>query len=204
MAAMTTQTSEKYYERYDGMPIPPIKENMQVFDAGAVSIGVEYRVLNDAVVDSLGLAATAASNGYPTLDDNGVSLHVFVRSGGGNFERLRFDCFQRDPHYHYFSLKTKTQDVIHIDPNVTGDVVAWALSMLRTRLALMLQRADVDDAGKLVDFARVEQVLPLVTEAAYRARYHSDRKHTEQSALTRGNHLWETGESRSWERHSQV
>lgn len=201
---MTTATSEKYYERYGGMPIPPVRENMELFDMGAISVGVEFRVLNNAVLGSLGLSEIAASNEYPTLNDNGVSLHVFVRTAEGNFERLRFDCFQKDPHYHYLSLRYRTQDVIHIDTNVTGDVVAWAITMLRTRLVPMLLRADIDDAALLVDHTKLEQILPQVTEAAYRARYHTDRVKIEQSAMVRGTHAWDTSEARSWEGHSQI
>src|SRR5579864_2354534 len=111
---VTTITSEKYFERYGGTPIPPMLDNMELFDAGAISIGVEFRMLTDAVIASLGLAEIAASNGYPTLADNGVSLHVFINTAEGNFERLRFDCFTNDPHYHYLSLRNKTQDVIHL------------------------------------------------------------------------------------------
>jgi hypothetical protein len=200
----TTVTSEKYFERYNGMPIPPVKDNMEVFTAGAISIGVEFRVLNDAVVKSLGLTATAAGNGYPTLDDHGVSLHIFAKTPDGNFERLRFDCFSRDPHYHYFSTKTKQQDVIHIDPTVTGDPVDWAINLLRSRLAVMLERADVENPGQLVDGTEIEKILPLVTEAAFRARYHSDRKKTEDIALKRGTHNWETTDHRDWNRHSSL
>lgn len=201
---MTTVTSEKYYESYGGMPIPPVKDNMELFEAGAVSIGVEFRVLNDAVVGSLGLATIAASNGYPTLSDNGVSIHVFVRNAEGNYERLRFDCFQQDPHYHYLSVRGKWQHVIHIDRTVTGDPVHWATTMLRTRLVPMMLRADVDDASSLVDHARLEQILPLVTDAAFRARYGSDRAKIEQDAMSRGAHAWDTSDERNWDRHSQV
>ena len=90
------------------MPIAPVSENMELFDMGAISVGVEFRVLNNAVLGSLGLSEIAASNEYPTLNDNGVSLHVFVRTAEGNFERLRFDCFQKDPHYHFVAAKPDT------------------------------------------------------------------------------------------------
>jgi hypothetical protein len=201
---MTTNTSEKYYEAYGGMPIPPVKDNMEIFEAGAVSIGVEFRVLNDAVVSALGLAEIAASNAYPTLDDHGVSIHVFVRTEEGNFERLRFDCFRRDPHYHYLSVRQKWQHVIHIDPNVTGDPAAWALDMLRTRLVPMMLRADVPDAALLVDYARIEDILPLVTEAVFRARFHTDNSKIENDAKARGIHDWDTSEGRDWNRHSSL
>ena len=201
---MTTNTSEKFFERYTGMPIPPIKENMREFNAGAITIGVEFRVLNDAVVASLGLTEIAASNEYPTLDDNGVSIHVFVNNDEGNFERLRFDCFQNDPHYHYLSIKNKFQDVIHIDKTVTGDPVTWALDLLRTRLPIMLGRADIDNPDSLVDSKRIEEILPLVTEAAFRARFGTDKSQVVELALKRGAHTWDTSTNRSWDKHSQL
>jgi hypothetical protein len=202
---VTTPTSEKFYERYMGMPIPPVKENMTVFPAGAVSIGVEFRVLTDAVVGALGLKEIAASNDYPHLDDRGVSLHVFVKTPEGNFERLRFDCFQQDPHYHYLSLKNKWQDVIHIDTHANGDPVAWSLNLIRTRLAAMLTRAEVEDAFQYVDAGKLDEVLPRVTEAAYRARYNSNAQHIEESAMQRvGAHQWETHAERDWATHSQL
>ena len=200
----TTVTSEKYFERYNGMPIAPLRQNMEIFEAGAVSIGVEFRVLNDKVVQSLGLKEIAASNGYPTLDDNGVSIHVFVKAADGNFERLRFDCFQNDPHYHYLSVRNKYQDVIHIDPIVAGDPVAWALNQIRTRLLPMLQRADVEQPGQFVDASQVDRILPLATEAAFRARFGANRAKVEESALSRGKHLWDTGADRSWDKHSNI
>jgi len=201
---MATATSEKYYERYNGMPIAPLKQNMELFEAGAVSIGVEFRVLNDKVVESLGLKEIAAANGYPTLDDNGVSLHVFVKAADGNFERLRFDCFKNDPHYHYLSVKNKTQDVIHIDPTVAGDPITWAMHLLCTRLIPMLQRADVENPAQIVDVVQIEKIMPLVAAAVARARYGANRSEIEQSALTRGTHKWDTSAERSWAQHSNV
>ena len=91
-----------------------------------------------------------------------------------------------------------------IDTNVTGDPVAWTLNLIRSRLAVMLARADVADAGKFIDAARIEQILPQVTEAAYRARYHSSKSETEAIAMKRDKHTWQTTGDRSWERHSAV
>ena len=55
-------------------------------------------------------------------------------------------------------MANRTQDVIHIDRNVTGDPVHWALTMLRTRLVPMLLRADILEAAALVDPAAIEQI----------------------------------------------
>jgi hypothetical protein len=199
-----TQTSEKYFERYNGMPVPPIKENMETFNAGSISIGVEFRVLNDNLTEALGVKEIAAANGYPTLDDYGVSLHVFVKTPEGNYERLRFDCFNNDPHYHYFSVKGKWQDVLHIDRNVAGDPLAWAMNLIRTRLLPMLHRADVENPGQYVDPTKLEQCLVQVAESANRARVTADRSATEQLAKKIGKHTWQSDDARSWERHSAL
>jgi len=180
---MSSKTSERFYERVAGPPIPPLKEKMQTFAAGAVTIGVEYRLLTDEIVGALGLTEAAAANNYANLDDNGVSIHVFVEAADGDFERLRFDCFQEDPHYHYFTSGLQIVDIIHIDPNMTGDPLAWALDRIRSRLPQLLQRAGVENAAQLVEPNALERILPLVTEAAYRFRYGSDREDTRRSAL---------------------
>jgi hypothetical protein len=193
-----------YYERYEAVPIPPVKENMELFEAGAISIGVEFRVLTDALIEALGLKDAAAANNIADLDDAGVSLHVFADTPEGNFERLRFDCFGNDPHYHYMSIANRTQDAVRLDPHVIGDPLAWALSVMQSRMVSMLARADVADPGALVDHARLDRIMPLVAEAAYRARFHSDREEIERSANAADKHVWDTGEERSWDAHSRI
>src|SRR3954466_1923010 len=107
--------------RYDRMPIPPVDANPQYFQAGAVRIGVEFRVLSDDVVAQIRgtlESATGTDTGQLTeLDDTGVSLHVFVAGQ----EHLRFDCFREDPHYHYVGWARKSNEVLHLDPVADGD-----------------------------------------------------------------------------------
>src|SRR5665213_568962 len=80
------------------MPIPPVERNTERFTAGAVTIGVEFRVLTDALIAAMGKKAAPEIG---SLDDAGVSIHVFVKAADGDLERLRFDCFRKEPHYHY-------------------------------------------------------------------------------------------------------
>jgi hypothetical protein len=61
--------------------------------------------------------------------------------------------------------------------------LAWALDRIRTRLPQMLKRAGADDAARGVDTARLEEILPQVSEAAYRARYHHDDQEILEGAL---------------------
>lgn len=184
---MSANTSSRYFERVKGPPIAPIEANMQRFEAGAITIGVEYRVLTDEIVGALGLADTARSNDYVGLDDNGVSVHVFAKTAEGNLERLRFDCFQDDPHYHYFPSSGETLDIVHLDPAMVGDPLAWVLDRIRARLPQLLQRAGVANAAQLVDPQRMEAILPLVTEAAFRSRYGTDKERVRQDAVARAN-----------------
>jgi hypothetical protein len=164
------------------MPIPPVEAQTTWFDAGAVRIGVEYRLLNDAIAAAADAVATrnatpaaAGSIDAPPFDDRGVSLHVFGTGADGKaLEFLRFDCFDEDPHYHYVSWRGMSNEMLHMDPIADGDPLAWALERIRTRLPQMLARAGAADVAARVDPREIERALPRVAEAAYRARYHSD------------------------------
>jgi hypothetical protein len=168
--------------RYDKMPIPPVPGHTETFEAGAVAIGVEYRVLTDEIAAaSETLPASGPDPGPASFDDRGVSLHVFAEVDGERREVLRFDCFEEDPHYHYVCWSARSNEMLHIDPVAEGDPLAWALERLRTRLPQMLERAGAAEAAARVDLRRLDAVLPRVAEAAFRAR--SPRGH---AALLRG------------------
>ena len=179
----------QYGIRYTGMPIDPIEEQLEKFHAGAITIGVEFRVLTDEIVAAMGRADEAKANGALNLNDDGVSLHVYSKGPDGDLERLRFDCFKDDPHYHYVDWPKHTQDIIHLDPTMTGDVLTWALALIRTRLPLLLERAGIADAARIVDPSLIEEVMPQVTEAAYRARYNADKSNVAKTALKTGDRL---------------
>ncbi len=161
------------FTRYSVMPIPPIEEHVTWFDAGAVRIGVEYRLLNDAIAAAADLpAADGDERGQTTdLDDRGVSLHVCGEQDGEEREFLRFDCFEEDPHYHYVSVRETSNVVAHLDPVAIGDPLTWSLERIRTRLPQMLQQAGASELAARVEPTAVEEVLPRVTEAAFRMRY---------------------------------
>ena len=107
-----------------------------------------------------------------------MSLHVYAvppGDGGEPVEHLRFDCFDEDPHYHYVSVRDGSNVVAHLDPVAIGDPLAWALDRLRHRLPQMLAHAGASDLAERVDAAAIDDVLPRVTEAAFRLRYaHAD------------------------------
>lgn len=179
---------ERGVTRYEVMPIAPVESQTRFFDAGAVVIGVEYRLLDDAIAAaSETVAADGADRGVATgIDDRGVAIHVFGVRGSERLEHLRFDCFEEDPHYHYVSWRDKTNEMIHLDPVADGDPLEWALARIRTRLPQMLARAGAADVAARLDPTRVETILPRVAEAAYRARFEHDAEAIRHAALQGG------------------
>jgi hypothetical protein len=166
------------------MPIPPVEQHTQVFDAGRISIGVEYRLLSNDIV-----AKSAQSQGKhlendANFDDRGVSIHVYVNSDAGvRTERLRFDCFDEGPHYHYVDWSAQSNEIVLMDAVADGDPLAWTLDRIRTRLPHMLARAGVQNSSDGIDLGAIESLLPRVAEAAYRARYEHDDAATLDAAL---------------------
>ncbi|MEZ4217933.1 MAG: hypothetical protein R3E88_15715 [Myxococcota bacterium] len=174
--------------RYSVMPIPPVEAHTTWFDAGAVRVGVEYRLLTDAIAAAATLDAASGDERGQTeaLDDCGVSLHVVATQDGEERELLRFDCFREDPHYHYVSWRERANDMIHLDPVADGDPLAWALERLRTRLAPMLARAGAPEVAAALDARALDAALPRIAECAYRARFaERDARAFEAEALAR-------------------
>lgn len=174
--------------RYDRMPIPAQDANTEYFEAGVIKIGVEYRVLTEAVAAVARMNLMAAQGDVrgklEELDDCGVSLHVHGLADGESLEYLRFDCFQEEPHYHYVGWAAKTNELLHIDPVSDGDPLTWALERIRTRLPQMLERAGASNIAAMVDLRAIEAIMPKVTEAAFRARYHADKAAIQAMAET--------------------
>lgn len=166
-------SAQDHVTRYSVMPIPPVPERTRWFEAGAVRVGVEFRELTDAVAAAHALeAADGDVRGRTTgLDDRGVALHVAGEQDGEWREFLRFDCFAEDPHYHYISWRARSNEMLHLDPHADGDPLAWALERIRTRLPQMLARAGADELAARVCQRSLEEALPRVAEAAYRARF---------------------------------
>jgi hypothetical protein len=147
--------------------IPPVEENTRYVDCGVLSIGVEYRFLNNELIadnyqgtkdkDAVAEKAPAA------IDDEGLSFHVYDRASG--VEYLRFDVFREDPHYHYLR-PDGTQQIVPYDTSANGEMFDWATTCLRSRLPQMLEYAGVRDLAGRVDDADLQAALPKVMELA--------------------------------------
>lgn len=147
---------------------------MTRFDAGALSFGVEYRLLNDGIVAEHMANHTADQvdanrpnvGGGGAIDDSGVSIHVF---GADGHEYLRFDCFDDGPHYHYISPGAETQLIVAMDRAANGDPLDWTLACLRGRLGDMLQEAGGAQFAERGEPALIAGALDKVEAAAKRA-----------------------------------
>jgi hypothetical protein len=155
------------------LPVPAFLENTARFAAGAVTIGVEYRVLDEAMIlDYYGPDARAKfPNGAPAgmgtvIDEDGLSLHVFGTADG--HEYLRFDCFDDAPHYHYLDPASSRNVVHDYDAVAYGPIVDWAFYALRSRLGAMLAHAGATELAASLDVQAVTEVMPAVEAEARR------------------------------------
>lgn len=107
--------------------------------AGALTFGIEYRRLSN---------------------DRGVCIHVY---GGQDYQQdevLRFDCFERQPHYHY-AWSTNDQ-YVPFDAAADGDPLSWTIERLRSRLPAMLIRAGAPDLARSLDQREIDAAVPKI------------------------------------------
>jgi hypothetical protein len=159
---------------YTVMPIPPEEKVTTYVPAGAITVGVEVRVVDDALVGAQFKDATPqqqaeiAANKPANLSDGGVSLHVC--SSRDRTEYVRFDCFRIEPHYHYISGSGGSQEIIKFDTVANGDMLDWAVDRITSRLPVMLRRAGATQLAHEVDAAAIEKALPQLQAACDEAR----------------------------------
>lgn len=143
--------------------IPPVDERTEYVDAGAITIGVEYREVNEEIVlanlraHGMDRPPPGAQQDIP--NDGGVSLHVC--DAATRTEYLRFDMFDDAPHYHYL-CHNEYQLNIPYDRNACGPMKDWAFDCIRLRLRAMLTFCGAHDLAAQVDDAALEQALPRV------------------------------------------
>ena len=92
--------------------------------------------------------------------DGGPSIHVRTTQGGEELQLLRFDCFEKRPHYHYAPGGDNAS--YDIDPTLVNDSLGWVISQLRTNLGAMVDRAGFPAVADGVDQSAVEVGLSQV------------------------------------------
>ena len=113
--------------------------NEKVFDIGGVELHVDNRNIGA---------------------DGGPSVRVYGEVDGENIQMLRFDCFRKDPHYHYDP--SGKNDQRHLDKASVPDSVAWTIEQLGQNLVDMIHTAGYAGVAEQVDQAAVTQVLSEV------------------------------------------
>lgn len=164
-------------QRYPILPIPWIPEHTELVDAGVLTIGVGYRVLDEATakayLDEVGYHRSDGGGAERTYEgrDGGVSIHVLGPGRDGALvEFLRFDCFDAEPHYHYVYNDDRAQDRVFLDPTLDGDPLEWALERLRTRMPDVLRKVGAHELAARVDPGAIEAAIPEVRRAVARAQ----------------------------------
>ncbi|HEX7095237.1 MAG TPA: hypothetical protein VF183_05105 [Acidimicrobiales bacterium] len=156
-------------------PQPPVPENTTYFEAGAITIGVEYRDVNpDNLVETYKhneeylkeLLEKSPEGGF---FDEGVSIHVCGTEDG--HEYLRFDVFDDEPHYHYIHKSDEVvNNVIDFDVHAHGEMLPWVISRLRNRLPEMLPHAKGEHLVPKLDQSKLDPVIEKVEKLATEAQ----------------------------------
>lgn len=152
---------------YRTLPVPAFAEHTAMVVAGAVTIGIEYRHLDEEMImrfygpDARAKFDNVAPVGMgAVVEEDGLALHVFGTDD--QQEYLRFDCFDDAPHYHYLDPHTPTNVVVDYDPIAGGPVVEWALEAIELRMAAMLRHAGATELAGKVRLADVGASMPRV------------------------------------------
>ena len=111
----------------------------KVFHVGGVELHVENRTFGE---------------------DGGPAVRVFGDVEGKAVQLLRFDCFRKNPHYHYDPSGKNDQHPL--DKATVPDSIGWTIQQLGHNLAAMLTTAGYDSVAAKVEQAAVAAVLPEV------------------------------------------
>ncbi|MBI3911187.1 MAG: hypothetical protein HY320_09675 [Armatimonadetes bacterium] len=90
--------------------------------------------------------------------DCGPAIRVWGEESGRWVQALRFDCFVRDPHYHYDPDGRNIQ--LHLHPETVPDPLAWSIGELQLNLRPMLRAAGYPELAEHVDVTAIAEALP--------------------------------------------
>jgi hypothetical protein len=162
--------------------------------AGAITFGVIHREFTEEsmapYVGRPGVDEILAKIREEGFYDRGPSVYVNDTDNGRDY--LRFDCQEREPHYHYHHLYALEdagvpitmdyQKIIGQADNVTmnghwhqvtfdsaanGDMREWVMDKLDRRLAEMLIQAGVPALAAKLDMGLIRSVLPEVRRLVF-------------------------------------
>ena len=127
---------------FQGMPADTV--TLDIIEAGDLSFAVEYRHVGS---------------------EEGPSVHIFGQIDGTQEEILRFDCFDKRPHYHY-GFSYIDQPAIPIDTAAVGDPLEWVFDRIQSHLPEMLTKAGASTLGASCDPERLSDVATTLWKRA--------------------------------------
>jgi hypothetical protein len=100
--------------------------------------------------------------------DRGPAVRVYGNVEGKDVQLLRFDCFERDPHYHY---DPDGKDLRwNLDALTMGDPTEFSLAQIKTRLKDMIAKAGYATVAARVDQCAVASGVCQIKEAIEAAK----------------------------------
>jgi hypothetical protein len=98
-----------------------------------------------------------------TNTDRGPSLRIYGDVEGKAVQLLRFDCFERTPHFHYDPEGKNNQ--LRMDKTRVSDPIAWTMDYLRGNLASLVRIAGYGALADQLDEGELTAALPTVEKA---------------------------------------
>ena len=77
-------------------------------------------------------------------DDRGLAIQVFGPTASGAEEVLRFDCFEKTPHYHLGWSYRQAPFV----PIAAADPFGWAVAQIGEHINTLLKQADAHEMNE--------------------------------------------------------
>jgi len=95
--------------------------------------------------------------------DRGPSLRIYGDVEGKPVQLLRFDCFEKQPHFHYDPEGKNNQ--LRMDKANVSDPITWSMDYLRGNVADLVRIAGYSALAEQVDEGMIAAALPTVEKA---------------------------------------
>ena len=84
-------------------------------------------------------------------DDGGATVEVYGDVEGQRLQVLRFDCFRKDPHFHYAPGDRSKNTQFHFDSKIAPKALDWSMEQIREHIPEMLHIAGYHALAQQVD-----------------------------------------------------
>lgn len=98
--------------------------------------------------------------------DGGPSMQVLAEVDGERVQMLRFDMFDKVPHYHYAPMGKNER--YNLDPLTIDDGIGWVINLLHEKLPKVIAKAGYETLATEASTQAVVKELPEI-ERRWRA-----------------------------------